>query len=663
MLFKRLWFFLPTFFLLLSCDEFVLSKSVRILNVSGQITFDQHNAVISGHIDYHIRNVQDHPINEIYLVSYHRVKLENVSYNHNPMKFELGAGFKDNVYRVFIPTLTEKAEANIILTFSSTGPYNEDRMILNHKQVFFDVKKIWLPVPFADRFTFPYKISVSTTLPYKSVMGGAIVSEVTQQNVLTRTWKSEINNALLTGSLFIFPLHEYSKGPIHYYTDNTNNLKSVFDYATWTLNLYNKKVGYFPFSQLHLINNIQQYTDMEEVIDGEYMANAIHLSPTLFDYPYFTSDTDFIKRGIPFLSKITKPKLFEIIAHEITHSYISTLVRFDNDKQMLTESMTEFMAAEVMGEKAAIFRESLFERNRILLINMMIRHQDKGTLWKYLLGCNIFASAFTDNNDSSFKFLSMLVEKYRFTAIQTDQLAVTAQDVNTLLFEQNSNSLFINSNLLKKWNKIKPGNISVSITNRVITNTNNVTNLLLSEKKEILIKNTFPIGINGYLNIISKKDNITNSINIPALSETNISIPKHLLSVKWSSPYHYLESKLYDNSITIKQNKYDKIWGKINEEINSFYTGSTDRFSYLRLQENSKTNTISLTDAHWLSLNTDKTNQSAVTFRFDVISEHLPYFYIQAYKISNNKTIAYVLFKGRKKGHHYYFTGILDPTQ
>ncbi len=656
---------LPFFLFFFSCDEFLLKKTVSVNAINGQIQYDDQTPRLWGEVNYKIKNPQSNPLKEIYLICHTHVEMDSISYNKKPARFEVGEGFGDRVYRVFIPSLSPQEKAELSIKFHVSGQFQEERLLMNKNEVFFDVRKIWLPVPFADRFDFPYELSITTPDRFYSIMGGKNLEEKVINHLRTITWKSELESALSTGTLLILPFNRTQYKNIDYFSDTTNNQDLILQYSRFSNRLLKKAYSALPITQFHVVKRMYPYSKMQEIIDGEYLANMILLSPEMCDYtPMITTDT-LSRSVLPFVPNTSEVKLFEVIAHEFSHSLISTLLHFEEDYHISMEALTEFTACSILNSWDPVFKEKILERNRILLINLQLQNEQKNNIWKYFYQSNLLNACFWLKDDIYMDYIQILIEKYRFTEIQWPQLISTAQDLNRVLIkdqETNQSPFWINTVLMENWDRDEMYNLSLSSTEVMFTNHNAPTWKKIQPRRSIKIKNHFPFDIDAILIVFTPTNTYSNLIIQQNDGETNILVGMDTITVLLESRYSTLETHLADNQL----NFADHSWLDLVNEINHYYRDETHNTRFLIITPEWSEDIQKQGDSRWLSLNDDRTLSQNISpqvfFQYDKVFFDKKEFYIEAYKWINNRPYSYVVFKGKILKNKLQVDAILDPT-
>ncbi len=643
------------FVMLQSCDDFLLKKTVSVQYLKGDISFDNNSASLSGNLDYEIKNKQQDSMTEIYLISHSMVSIDLIRYNGETMRFEQGLDYGSGIYKISIPPLRSEETANIELHFNLPGPIQDERFLLTKDNVFIDAQKIWIPVPFAQTPRFNYTLKIRTHDDYYSIMGGALKEETVKNNKRTETWVSETDDAILTGNIFISKFNRIKEDNIFLYTINTNNSDVVFRYASQILETLSNNLGLYPFSQVHIINELFQYMDMEEFIDGKASANIIEISPDITSQ-VLTGEDDVIASLNPDIPRNSVFKVYETLAHEMSHAYVRGILKFEDDNYLQSESLTEYMGLLLISMQNQSVFKKFMKRNRIELINLFLAKGANSDLLKYLYGINCLYSAFYNNEKLFFNYLQILIEKYRYTDIRVSELQKTALEMNPDNSETNEEQFQdfkMDGNALRLWNNYKLYNIRLSYSNIQTTNFQH-RRPEPEERKLIILNHDFPIDIDLVLYENFKNYSRTNFIKLVSNSETNFIAEKDIQSVEVKSRYESLERYVFNNRLVFTNSS----WNELFDGINNFYNGQ-------RLTKNVTFDKSEVKQEGWHNLFEDREKSllinTNIQFVFDDFDENEEEFYIQAYKLIDNKPFSYVIFKGKKLREKYEVTAVIDP--
>ena len=633
---------------LMSCDDFLLKKSVSVSFLEGEIKYDPSNLNLSGNLIYTIENRQNKNLQEIFFISHASVIVDSIKYNGELVNFEIGIGYGSGIYRIRIRTLQSGSTAKIGIKFHINGPINEDRFILNEDTVFMDAKKIWLPVPFADSPSFMYSIKLTVPENYFSVLGGKNTEETIKNEEKSSVWISESTDVLHTGNLFIGLFDREQKGNTIIYSSDTNNNYLLFDYTEKTIDFLTNRFGFYPYSQIHIVNKLFQYNDIEG-IEGENMANTIQLSPDLTADNLIDVQT-LSSSSIPYCPRNSYSKLFEVLAHELSHAYIPHVLKFNENDYIESESITEYMALAVIAAYYPEIYNKMILRNRTDLINLMLAGQSGQNVYKYVYGVNLLHTIFGDKREEFFNYINLLIQKYEYIEIGMDELLQTARDM-----QDSENSNFIDSDALTLWPAGKLYNIVLTATNMVITNFLR-RGFSLDMKKLITLSNDFPISLEVSLVETFPDNIITNLLKIDKNSSTNLIITSNLKSIEAISGKESIENDLSFSRIDFDTNLSGPT---ILDAVNEFYNNQKFTNRNIKINKDNETEIPFIL----LSQDRDKSNvkNSDVRFQFDCQSENSDQLYVQAYKLIGGKPYSYVLFQVKKDGKNYTVAGIMDP--
>lgn len=637
-----------------SCDEFMLKKTVAVENLTGDIAFDPSSVSLSGSLNYDIRNNQNENLTEIYLISHNQVSVDYLSYENDTTRFEQGIGYGYGIYRIKIPPLGTGKKAKIELRFHINGPVEEDRFLLTKDNVFIDAEKIWLPVPFAQAPNFLYNLRIRTPENYFAVFGARLVEESTNGGKRSSVWQSETEDVVLSGNLFISRFLRIKKDPVTVYSFRTNNSDAIFKYANQTLKAITARIGPYPYSQVHIVSEIFQYKDMEEFIDGESIANIIQISPDIVTNTLL-SERETAQSVSPDIPRNSAWKIFETLAHELSHAYIRGIIKFEDENYIESESLAEFMGLKIISLSNTTVYDKFIQRNRIELMNLFITGNRNSKLLKYLYGVNCLNAAFSGNSGVFFDYIKTLVEKYGYTKIQPEQLVSTAQEMNYTLTNGNGaepgeyTNRLIYTEALKLWSCYGLYNLGISLSNIWITNYLTKKRFALEEKSLLTLENDFPIDIPVTLIENYKNRSSTNRFKLEKNSEIGIIVDKNLLNAFFQSRYECLERSLSDNEVNLPMNEKKELYRNISEY---YRNGPSDK--------------IPVDGGNWKNLSQDRKKSlsfhSGVSFQFDQLREIDGQFYLVAYKLIDNKPFSYVVFRGKKKASKYYVTSVIDPV-
>lgn len=642
-----------------TCDEFLLKKTVTLASMDGELVFDADDLTIKGDLTYSIKNNQLKSLTEIYLVCHPSVSVNFITYNDMVMQFEQAVGYGYGIYRIKIPDLKSGKKASIGLEFVLQGPVSEDRFILTEDLAFFDASEIWLPVPFADAFNFTYTLNIRTPEEYYSILGAEIIDESVDNGKRSVTWQSELDDSRTTGNLIIGKFQRYSEDNIYFYSEYSNNTDLVFEYADFTIQTLSDEVYNYPFEQSHIVNSVFQYVDMEEFVDGEFFANTILLSLGIFSNTNYITASKMANSCIPIIPSQSEIHLFELLAHELTHAYSSAVLNFEDEDYLSGESLTEFLAIEIIRNKYPGMDENFRNYLRILMINLQFNKQSDTRFWDYLYGVTVLSSAFKDTSNLGFYYLDILIEKYRYTEITINELVSTAQGINNELTRDSdvSDQELIGMNIMNLWTSYDLYNIGLEIEESIVTNmVYDYTNFILK------VKNEFPVAVDGYLFITEDDSHFSNYITLKKSSTTNFVLDNDIGSVSFQSRFEFLESKMADNEVLIHSNRIEET---IVDDINAFYQDTTESIRAFGIADN-ETDFVFKDHFNWQNPYDSRLNLNGdmhFEFIYDDSFGDSDELYITARKTSNGKDMAYVIFKFKKKRNGtYQWIGVYDPS-
>lgn len=642
------------FIFLQACDEFLLKKSVAVEYLNGDITFEPSGPALSGTLGYDIRNNQLNSLNEIFFISHSLVSVDSIVYENETIHFEQGVGYGFGIYRIKVPSLQKGAKARIVLKFHIDGPVEEDRFLLTKNNVFIDAEKIWLPVPFAQAPNFLYSIRVRTPLDFHSVLGAKTVEETTNGGKRSVLWQSESEDVVMTGNLFISRFQRLKRGPLSLYSFKNENADAIFRYANLTLRAFETNVGQYPFSQVQIVNELFQYKDMEEFIDGEATANIVQISPDIVTNSLL-GEREIATSLYPDIPRNSTWKLFEALSHELSHAYIRGIIKFEDESLIESEALSEFMGLKVISLTNGMIYDKFIDRNRIEIMNLFLTGGGKSKLLKYLYGVNCLNTAFSCDPEVFFRFIKTLIEKYGYTRIQAEQLVTTAQEMNFALTNGGPvdddvlTNRMIDTEALRLWTEYSLCNLKLSVSNIWITNYLTKKRYAVEEKTLLTVNNDFPVDITVTLYENYKNHSATNLFRVEKDSETGVIVEKNLLNASINSKYGCLEQNLADNSVKIPVNGKKELYRNIAD----FYKN----------QGKQKADPQS---GDWKALENDRKKTLAVrqnvSFLFDRMRENGDQFVLEAYKVLDNKPFSYVIFRGKKIGQAYYVNSVVDPV-
>jgi len=642
------------FFLILSCDEFILKKTVVVKLLKGDIIFEPNTPSLFGTLNYTIKNRQKKSLQEIFFISHPQVQIDTIKYNGDKTRFDQGIGYGMGIYRIRIPVLPSESDAQIEITFHLNGPIREERFLLTSEQVFMDAKKIWLPVPFAETPSFLYLLKVSTPTNYISILGARIKEETIKPDRREIVWQSEIEDVLHTGNIFIGQFERVNHNDIFLYSYNPIQPNPIFSFCRKTINLFSNRIGKYPYSQIHIINELFQYKDIEEFIDGEAMANIIQLSPELSDTNSISIDK-ITNSPIPFVPRNNVAKLYEVLAHELTHAYLPTILKFNEDNYIEQEAFAEYAGLCSIWNYYPEIYKKFIDGNRIELINLKLSGQSDQRLFRYLYGVNSLHCAFKENPALFLDYINILIQKYRYIEVGPEELIQTANDVNSITSPSNT---IIFTNAIALLGSEQLYNVELSFSNLYVTN--------FFEKyktveihRQLFIQNGFPIPVDVILTYIYMDYSLTNIVHLDGFSNTNLICDNKVLSIIAKTGLEALEEKLSDNQVSFISNYGEDI---AISSINNFYNNQKFNTRWVKIEKSNTSNE----DEGFESLYIDRERSTfvspSISFQFDRIVPNKKEGYIQAYKMIDNKPYSYVIFKFKKENiNRIDILGIIDP--
>ncbi len=558
------------------------------------------------------------------------------------------------IYRIKIPILQPENEAQIEISFHLNGSVREERFLLTADQVFLDAKKIWLPVPFAETPSFLYSLKVTIPTNYLSILGAKIKEETIKPDRREILWQSETEDVLHTGNIFIGQFERVNHNDIFLYSYNPIQFNLIFNFTRKTINLFSSRIGKYPYSQIHIINELFQYKDIEEFIDGEAMANIIQISPELSDTNSIAIEK-ITNSPAPFVPRNNLSKLYEVLAHELVHAYIPTILKFNEENYIEQEAFAEYAGlCSICNYYPEVYKKFI-EGNRIELINLKLSGLSEQRLFKYLYGINALHCAFQENPTLFLDYVNILIQKYKYITVGPEKLIQTASDINSMISQSNT---IVLTNAISLLGEEQLYNIELSYSNIYITN--------FSEKyksidiqRQVFIQNSFPVPVDIALIYVYMDYSLTNIIHLEKFSNTNIICDNKILSLTTKSGLEALEEKLSDNHIYFISNYGEDI---AISSINNFYNNQKFNTRWVKIEKSS----ISNEDEGLESLYTDRERSvfisPSVSFQLDTIKPNRKEGYIQAYKLIDGKPYSYVIFKFKKNNiHQINIVGIIDP--
>lgn len=651
---------LAAFLVSASCDEFLLKKTVSLEYVTGELVYQPAKANLSGNMTYTIQNRQDKPLGEVYLICHPSAVIDAISYNGAAYRFEQGIGYGFGIYRIVIPMLPRNSKARIGIRFHLTGPFADKRFVLTDKKAFLDANKIWLPVPFADDPNFGYKITLKTPKEFYGIMSAKMTSETVDRSERTTVWESEIDNALLTGNLYIGTLRRFGNGNFYFYSQTTNNVDTVLSDGDYVWDELNGNVTKPPFSQFHIVNDSFVQRDEGEFIDGEFLANLFLISTNTFSRSYGVTAEEVAADTIPVVPKGTEYSLFETLAHELSHVYTSSILKFEQDENLSMESLTEFLCETLARSKYPALYPKLIERNRVLLRNIYHLGQTGNPLWKYLYGVTALDKAFAGSRPSlAYNYVDILIQKYRYTTVSIFELLQTASSMNQQTLRESGDEVpqseLIDTSFLDLWKNCRLYNVSLSTTYLLETNRYRITT-----NYSFALSNQFPINVAGLLISYVGTNTFTNLVTLPARSGTNFVFNYPVTSLKFDSACREFERDLSDNIFFL----HSAFIPRLVQSINQFYKNNTYDASLV----DKFLPDLPADDAGFFTpLPADRESHASsggpVYFELDDFAWINNELYLYVYRKRAGTILSYSLIKTIKQHGKYIIVGIYDPLE
>ncbi len=636
----KFWFIFFLFLLFSSCNEFVLKKSVEIKSLNCNLFFDEINEKIEGNVRYSIENPQDSSINEIFFFCNQNVYVKSIKYKNNNVSFDNAFLYGYNVYRIRIQPLAPLEKQNVELNFTIVGPVEKERFILKKNMVFLDVKEVWLPIPFLSSQKFDYNVRIATFPNKFAIIGGKKVSEIESNEIRYQTYDSEIDNAIESGTLIILEKSMFKKENIFFYTSNRLLSSLVLDYAIEINNFLNKNLKSFSYSQLHIVDNIFQYEDLNLSIEGETFANVILIS-------------NFIESGEKeefYYDYLNNKKLafYRLLSHEISHSHLSGKLNIVSIDKNFNESIIEYLAILSLKNKSELDYESAILNSRFELFNLILNPQRNDFLLEFVYNYLFLDAIFSNDVSAYFDLIKLLIKKYRFTEIGRNEIFLTIKELPIeLKIRLNVNPIDYISNK-KLYNSFLKSEV-ITLTNKGPRNKINLTKVL-----NLKIIDDYPFEVFANLIINYKTHSITNQIVLNN-RETDFQLKDMPVSIILSSPFDYLEENIYDNYLYFENN----IIKFIENNLNLFYSGEK-KFSNFYIMENIDS-----------SLSTERTFYSDRELSYklkgririvpDIVKQKDNYIYIMAYKMLNEKPFSYIIIKGKLEKNNIILYSVIDP--
>ncbi len=629
---KSLFIFLSLF--ITSCDEILLKKSVEIKSLNCNLFFDEVNQKIDGNVKYIIENPQTSPINEIYFFCNQNTTVTSIKYRNNNISFDNTFLYGYNIYRIKTPPISPAERQNVEINFTIIGPVEKERFILKKNIVFLDVKEIWLPIPFLSSQKFSYIIRITAPENKYSIIGGKIISETEANNLRNQTYDSEIDDAKNSGTLIILNKPRFIKENIFLYTSDKLSSSTILDYASEINNILKKNIQPSDYSQLHIIDGIFQYEDMNVTIEGETFANIIFISN--------------------FSQPDSQVKFYKLLAHEISHSYLSGKINFHPEEKAFYESLIEYLAISVINTKSEQLYEEAILNNRFELINLLNNSEANPFFIDFTYNVNFLDAVFSAKPNLYYKLIRTLIKKYRFTEIGENEVATTIKEL-PLELKNNPEQELININAIENIKNKKLYNSFINYrivdyTNRISKNKTKIDKIL-----QLNISDNFPFEVTANLILKYKNYDITNSIFLKN-SQTNIFLRERPVAVILSSPFDYVEENLYDNYIYFENN----LVKLIENNLNLFYAGEK-----IQARNMSITGKIESTSNIERSLEQDRELSYKLKGKtrivIDILKQKDDNLYIMAYKLLNEKVYSYIIIKGKIDRGNIILDSVIDP--
>lgn len=650
---KRLKFYLTGalfLFLWSSCDEYLLKKTVVISEASGSLTYTSSTAKINGEIGYEIQNKQDEAISEIYLLCHPSATVESVSVDGKEARIDAQTFGGYGITRVRTSELQPGETASLSLSYSLSGPIDDSRFVLKNDEVFLDPAAMpWLPVPFADTFDFQFEFTVTCPNEYYALMGGKLIEETDSlYGPKSYTWESELEDPLSTGTLFIKKMERSSDGNLYFYSTQSADANSIFDYCS-SLLVEMDSVGWdYPLSQLHFAEALYDYDDSPEMIDGEFIANLIFISPEVIksasDFPM----EDFYDQTEPLIPENSELHLLDITGHEMFHAYVGNLLKFESGESVSYESLTEFLSQTALIHAAPAVEPLIRQNNRFLLMNSRIAGVKNNPYYEFILGVSLLGAAFSGTNDLPYTYLNILIEKYRYIDISREELLLTLGGMERFRPEDDP---FLFPESLDLWKKnYELENISVSVSNMA---TNDYSSWPYQKTNYLItVSNGFCTELELEI-FIDETESL--SLVLEANEATNFFQKHYLESFEVVSPLSFLEANLFDNFFSPENDELSEI----EVALNAFYEELSEGSSSMKHKG------LYSGGEKWQALSQHKLNESSaeIFFRADCIFECPESSYLAVFKEVDGTEKSYCLIQFDSSEGSYSFSKILDILQ
>ncbi|MGC8764308.1 MAG: hypothetical protein ACP5QT_00260 [Brevinematia bacterium] len=638
-----------------SCDEIVLKKSVEVKSLNASLTFDETDEKINGTAKYIIENSQTTKLKEIYFFCNQNVFVTSIKYKNISMFYDSTFLYGYNIYRIKIPGLEPGKTEDVELAFSIVGPVEKNRFILKKDIVFLDPKEIWLPLPFLSSQKFNYTLRVKMPENYYLITGGKITYETISNEFRIQQFESETDEAIESGVLIITKQKRFNKNKIFLYTEKSENADELILMANNINNFLEKRLGFFEFSQLHLLDNLFQYNDMSISIEGETFANVILISNISLKNLSLEKLTN---NPYNYIYEDSEALFYKILAHEIAHTHLFGRIRFEPDDYLILESMVDYLALISLREISYPCYATFLLQNRFEIQNLIKSPSKNEGVLSFLYKVNYLDAICSGNKNLYLELLKILDKKYRYTKISINEVIQTIKDIP---FEINKNSLIEDLNIAAA-EKIQDNKLYNSFINwemKTITNKISKRKNKIEKFINVTIKDNYPFKLNAFLVLDYQNYSLTNRI-IFNNSETNIMFKEKPVSIRLTSPFDMLEENLYDNYIFFE----NTIFKTIEESLNYYYSGQSTfipkniEFGKEEPKENNPKYERTLEKDRELSWEL----KGKIRFVIDVFKQNNDTIYIQAYKLVNNKFFSYVIIKGVIENNKTILTSIIDPV-
>ncbi len=620
--------------MIISCDEFVLKRSVEINSLNCNLFFDEANQKIDGNVKYIIENPQNFPINEIYFFCNQNTIVTSIKYKNNNVSFDNAFLYGYNIYRIKTQPISPSEKQNVELNFTIIGPVEKERFILKKNIVFLDVKEIWLPIPFLSSQKFSYNVRISVPDSKYAIIGGKIISEIETNNLRNIIYDSEVDEAKNSGTLIILDKSRFIKENIYLYTTDKLSSSTILDWASEINNILKKNIQTSDYSQLHIIDGIFQYDDINLTIEGETFANIIFIS-------------NFSKTG-------DQLKFYKLLAHEFSHSYLSGKINFRSEEKVFYESLIEYLAISVINSKSILMYEDSILNNRFELINLFNNPARNDFFLEFTYNVGFLDAIFSGNSLLYYRLIRTLVKKYRFTEIGGNEVVTTIKEI-PLELKNNPEVGLINVNAIENIKNKKLYNSFITYRLVDVTNRLGKNRLKIDKMLQFNISDNFPFEVKANLILKYKNKESTNILTLKG-EETNILVREKPLAIVLSSPFDYLEENLYDNYLYFENN----IVKFIESQLNLFYAGEkvVAKNFFINKQVNSN---LDIERTFEKDRELSYKLKGKVRIVIDIYRQRENNIYIQAYKLLNDRVFSYVIIKGSFQRENIVLDSVIDP--